>query len=318
MQHFFQHTDAPVALNVLDLHSGTRGFDLAWDDQTSSQFPYIFLRDNDPDELHPQTQERLFDLASVALEIAPVSFELTTTGLTICWPGKPEPSVYPLSWLYRYRPGMPYDDPAKVSHRLWDAQFTANIPRANAHECARSPTALRRALLDAKSTGLIIVEGLEDSETAGETFGDLIGFKRTSNFGITFDVRSSAQPNNLAFTAIALPLHADLANQDHIPGFQFLHCIRNDAGGGDSVFADGFRICADLAQTSPQVYDLLRKVPVPWRFLIITACCIVARPTIRLPVTAICTATTSNTTSSIVDYECWLAIERTVLLISAL
>src|SRR4051794_3739537 len=41
-----------------------RGLTVRWADDTSSDFPYLFLRDNCPSGFHPQTQERQFDLLS--------------------------------------------------------------------------------------------------------------------------------------------------------------------------------------------------------------------------------------------------------------
>ena len=46
----------------------------------------------------------------------------------------------------------------------------------------------------------------------------------------------------LAQRSLALPLHTDLPNQELVPGYQFLHCYRNSASGGESLFADGFRV----------------------------------------------------------------------------
>jgi len=125
---------------------------------------------------------------------------------------------------------------------------------------------LKDALLDAKRIGLAIFEGLPDSPTAGEAFAELIGFKRRTNFGVMFEVINKADPNNLAYTSLALPLHTDLPNQHVIPGYQFLHSYRNSANGGESVFADGFRICEDLAAEKPQEFELLKQVKVRWRF----------------------------------------------------
>ena len=83
---------------------------------------------------------------------------------------------------------------------------------------------------------------------------------------MTFDVVSKPVPNNLAYTSIALPLHTDLPNQEVVPGYQFLHSYRNDASGGESVFADGFRIIDDIAKARPDEYEILCRTPVPFRF----------------------------------------------------
>ncbi|MGX9119096.1 TauD/TfdA family dioxygenase [Mesorhizobium sp. BHbsci] len=50
------------------------------------------------------------------------------------------------------------------------------------------------------------------------------------------------------------------------PGYQFLHCIANEAEGGGSVFADGFAVVAALQAEDPEAYRLLCEVEIPYRF----------------------------------------------------
>ncbi|WP_370693691.1 TauD/TfdA family dioxygenase [Oceanobacter sp. 3_MG-2023] len=47
---------------------------------------------------------------------------------------------------------------------------------------------------------------------------------------------TTVTPVNLAYTAIALPLHTGLANQEIPPGYQFLHCLANESQGAESTF----------------------------------------------------------------------------------
>ncbi len=89
-------------------------------------------------------------------------------------------------------------------------------------------------LIEAKKTGLALVDGMADDVEAGVDVARRIGFLRETNFGTTFEVISKPNPNNLAYTSHALPLHTDLANQELPPGFQFLHCLANEAEGGGS------------------------------------------------------------------------------------
>lgn len=253
-------------MNIADVQRGERAFTISWADHSATEFPFIWLRDNDPKELHPDTRERIFDLTSVDINIRPDKSALTPDGLNVRWPERTDDSVYASDWLYRHRPGQCREDPSNVQHTLWDRNAMQEIPRAEASACVKSSDSLMNALLTAKRTGLLIVEGLGDCPGAGEKFADLIGFKRETNFGVMFEVISKPDPNNLAYTSMALPLHTDLPNQDVIPGYQFVHAYRNGAGGGENVFADGFRICADLAKEQPQEFELLKRVPIPWRF----------------------------------------------------
>ncbi len=253
-------------MNIANVHNGERTLTVKWDDESHTEYPYIWLRDNDPAELHPDTRERVFDLTSVDVTIKPVDVTAEDRALSITWPSKADPSVYPADWLHAHQPGAGRYDPADVSRQLWLGADLDPIPRANAAECRQDSKALRSMLADLKRFGLVIVDHLDDDLEAGLNFGDLIGYKRDNNFGATFTVISKPDPNNLAYTAVELPLHTDLPNQEHVPGYQFLHAFKNTATGGESVFADGFAICQDFKSESPDDYALLASTDVPWRF----------------------------------------------------
>lgn len=249
-----------------DVALGEREFTITWDDRSVAAFPFIWLRDNDPDDLHPDTHERVFDLTQVPVDISPDSFSVDRSAVVVTWPGKARPSVYPLEWLQRHQPGRPRHDPSRVEQILWDRAALASIPRLPLSRCATEAAALREALLILKRLGILLIDGLDDSPHASQSFGDLIGFRRRTNFGDMFEVFNMVQPNNLAYTSLQLPLHTDLPNQEIIPGYQLLHCYRNTTDGGESLFADGFRVCEELKNAAPQDYELLRRVAVPWRF----------------------------------------------------
>jgi gamma-butyrobetaine dioxygenase len=246
-----------VSVNAISVH---------WDDNSSSEYPHIWLRDNDTAELHPTTRERTFDLTTVPIDIAPSDVSLDDNGLSMIWPGRESRSFYFAEWLNQHRPGVRRPDPSIVAQELWAGVDMGNVPRFDSEECSRSRDVMRAALLSVKSRGLVIFDNLGDDPMAGEAFGDHIGFKRETNFGIMFDVVSKPDPNNLAYTSVALPLHIDLTNQELVPGYQFLHCARNDATGGESVFADGYRICADLEKAHPGYFESLKKIEIPCRF----------------------------------------------------
>ena len=251
---------------IANAQCDSKAFHVNWHSGDESMYPHIWLRDNDPGELHPDTRERLFDLTTVSLDIQPETWRLSDEGLVVSWPDKTSESVYGLGWLYAHQPGRRLADPARVASCYWRANELPDIPRFNAAICRDSPPAMLEALQTAKQSGLIIFDGLEQSDHAGEHLGELIGFKRQTNFGTLFEVLNKPSPNNLAYTSLALPLHTDLPNQEQIPGYQFLHCCRNSAQGGASVFADGFRICEDLKNDAPEEFALLSRLQVPWRF----------------------------------------------------
>ncbi len=260
-------------MNFKKVQDKEKSLYVTWEDDSTSEMPYIWLRDNDQCELHPKTGERTFDLTSVSLSIAPEGFEIeygdcaSESRIRIDWPLKDTPSFYKAQWLYDHRPGHPRYDAAAIKRKSWAAKEMTSIPRFDAASCENSNQELQNALVTLKQTGIVLIHGLDDDFSAGERFGDLIGFKRESNYGVMFEVKSKPEPNNLAYTSLALPLHTDLSNQEFVPGNQFLHCYRNDADGGGSVFADALAIVEDFEQQCPEYYQTLCELSVPWHFL---------------------------------------------------
>ncbi|AZV79855.1 DUF971 domain-containing protein [Parasedimentitalea marina] len=254
-------------MSTASLRPETAMVHIDWQDGTSADFPYIWLRDNDPSGFHPQTQERTSDLTSLSLDVSPVKIEANDKTLTIWWAGDTSVSAFDMTWLRRCSPGKRATDPAHTGFTHWRQDLGAEgVPRAKADDVLKSDSALQSWMVDTQVFGYSIIEGLAENTDAGMDVARRIGFLRETNFGLTFEVQSKPNPNNLAYTSIALPLHTDLTNQELPPGFQFLHCLANEAQGGGSLFCDGYAIAEDLRQQDPEAFDLLSTVSIPFRF----------------------------------------------------
>jgi len=254
-------------MTTADLRADQAALHITFDSNTSATFPYIWLRDNDPAGFHPDTHERVTDLTSISLDVMATRVETDTDTLSVFWGDTDTPTVFDINWLKAHIPGQPSTDPARTGFVHWRADMgAAAIPRANADEILSNDAALKEWLVQTQRYGYSIVEGLADSTEAGMDVARRIGFLRETNFGVTFEVQSKPNPNNLAYTPIALPLHTDLTNQELPPGFQFLHCLANDAVGGGSLFCDGYAIAEDLRAQDPDAFELLSTVSIPFRF----------------------------------------------------
>ncbi|NVK31490.1 MAG: TauD/TfdA family dioxygenase [Gammaproteobacteria bacterium] len=251
---------------------------LTYDTGLQQRLPCIFLRDNDQNELHPDTKERIFDLTKADIDVTPVSLRADNDTLYIRWPDRDQDAVYDAKWLSCQGS---LNDPAIVPKQTWDASFADKITEFDAG-CVEEKSTLLSMLTQLKQDGIVLITGLEDNETAGLGFGKHISFMRDSNFGLTFEVISKANPNNLAYTAIDLPLHTDLPNQELVPGYQFFHCYRNEATGGESTYCDGFKVAEDLRDQDPEAFELLTTVAQPFRFFDDGADVRYARPVIEL------------------------------------
>ncbi len=235
---------------------------IRWPGGDSSRFPWIWLRYNEPGAFDPVTRERQLDLARLAPDMRPEHVGLEDDSLVVRWADCKDESVVPLAWLADRRPGgHGAPDPAALAPELWDASLAGRLPRH------RADGDLLAALLDLKRFGLALVEGLGDDPEAGVAYARRIAFIRETYFGAIFEVRTEPKPNSLAYTAQPLTPHTDLPYLETPPGFQFLHCIRNAATGGASLFVDGFRAAARLREEAPEDHELLCRQPMPFRFV---------------------------------------------------
>lgn len=237
-----------------------------WSPEGHAVYPALWLRDNCPSAFHPQTEERVLDLLS--LDDEPVLVLAEQTGETVILHYRDgHVSHMPVHVLAAHRPGRRAADPAAIAPRLWRADLSpTGLPRHAANRILENDCELRAWMQDTAAVGLSIVDGLDNRVDAGVEIACKIGFLRETNFGMTFEVVSKPDPNNLAYTAVTLPLHTDLPNQEVPPGFQFLHCLANEAEGGGSLFADGYALAEDLRTKDPEAFRLLSEVAIPFRF----------------------------------------------------
>ena len=254
-----------MTIQTVDLTD--RALNIHWADGTSSSYPYLFLRDNDPQGFHPQTQERQFDLLSVPVDLRAAGVSLDADCIVIDWSSHADqPSRIAFDWLDKHRPGRRNLDAADVASELWDGTFRQRIPSITAAAFAGGGRPALDWLLQTKRHGLSLVTDIADDENAGVALGEAIGFMRQTNFGLTFRVETMPDPNNLAYTSHMLPLHTDLPNQEMPPGYQFLHCVRNGAEGGNSTFADSYHIAEKVRQKDQEAFRLLTEIAIPYRF----------------------------------------------------
>ncbi len=271
-----------IPMNVSTLTVRTDTLVVTWADGTTTQFPTIWLRDNCPSGLHPETRERLLDL--LAIDEAPVLTSARIDGeIAVLNYADGHVSRMPISLINAHRPGQPSFDAGDVPAQLWRADHgAANISRHGATPILVDDLALQSWMQDTATFGLTIVNHLQDRTDAGVEIAERVGFLRATNFGTTFEVLNKPDPNNLAYTSVALPLHTDLPNQEVPPGYQFLHCLANEAEGGGSLFADGFAMAEDLRTEDPDAFALLCGVAIPFRFHDDSADIRVHRPVITL------------------------------------
>ncbi len=260
-------TTTTAVVNIVSLQQTEHALRIVWSDAVSTTFHYLWLRDNCSTAFHPDTHERNFDQLSVSAAIHPLQVSIENDTLRIHWSEQEHHSVFTFDWLRQHAYANGFRASSDNPSVSWDQDFLERIPSADYAELMRSDEALYHWMRRLDRDGLSLVRNMPASEADALTqIATRVDYQRQTNFGVTFEVRSVPKPINLAYTALALPLHTDLANQETPPGYQFLHCLINDSTGGESVFADGLRVLEDLRAENPEHFQLLATHAIPFRF----------------------------------------------------
>jgi alpha-ketoglutarate-dependent taurine dioxygenase len=259
---------------------------LDWSDGRSVTLPAVWLRDNLPADRDPHSGQRLIDVTDLPDKVLVDSAQVSDDCLTVRFAGDTTVGTLALGWLEGVLLGP--DPSAPPRPQIW--RTIGAPPAADDFAFAtcqswRDDEAIRhRWLTRVWADGLAFLTGVPAEPGAlVETLG-LIGRPVDTNYGQVFDVKSVEQPENLAYTDRGLGLHTDNPYREPVPGFQALHVLSAAPRGGDSLFADGFAVAAELRRDAPRQFEVLTRTLVPFRYRSATAELYAERPLIELAV----------------------------------
>ncbi|MCO7574113.1 gamma-butyrobetaine dioxygenase [Pseudomonas chlororaphis] len=239
-----------------------------WGDERLSPFHHQWLRDNCPcpECVYSVTREQVLEIVDVPEDLGCLGAHIDSQGcLCLDWSDGHQSRFDP-GWLRAHA----YDRQSREERRanqaqrqLWDSHL--QLPIFDYQALMDDPKALLQWLLALRDIGLTQVRGAPTEPGSLALIARRISFIRESNFGVLFNVQSKADADSNAYTAFNLPLHSDLPTRELQPGLQFLHCLVNDATGGESIFVDGFAIADALRREDPDAFRALCEIPVEFR-----------------------------------------------------
>jgi len=233
--------------------------EIFWSDNHISKYHFLWLRDNCPSAFHKNTRMRNFNILNVPNDIHPIELNYSDEILNLKWSLDDHISYYDLKWLrnncYTEKNQKKYISP----YKLWDKNFINNIKkvRFDHEEIISNDKKFKKWLNAIYTYGIAIVENSPTKDKSAFKILDLIGSYRETFFGTPFEVINIPKPNNQAYTADALANHTDLPYYEYVPGYQFLHCLVNDADGGNSTAVDGFAVSNFLKLNDINKFKLL-------------------------------------------------------------
>lgn len=245
-----------------------RGDDVvvAWSDGRESPYDALWLRDNCPCTacVNPVTREQVFEITAVGEDLAPASIDVSPERLTVQW-SDGHVSPFTAGFLRVHA----YDDASRAERRVrkspWRSEKAAAIATFDYGEVMGSDRGLLAWLTALEADGLTKMVGVPTEEGTVGRIANRVSFMRETNFGVVFDVRTKPEADSNAYTSLQLPFHTDLPTRELQPGVQFLHCLVNDATGGESQFVDGFAVAEALGQEDPALFEILSTTTVEFR-----------------------------------------------------
>ncbi|MDX2303367.1 MAG: TauD/TfdA family dioxygenase [Microscillaceae bacterium] len=232
---------------------------IQWANGLSSEFHFLWLRDNSPQFRHAKGQ-KLINTLEAGLDVAAQKVVLEDEKLLIEWQDGLI-SHYLLDDLYQW--AFPAPKPNII---LWDRDLASEVPVFKFVDvCAQKNT--RKAFLQTVAVyGFGLLKEVPTSRDMLKHVVKLFGYIRETNYGKIFDVKTSASPTNLADTHLALSPHTDNPYRDPVPTIQLLHCLQSDTQGGETILVDGFQVANRLQAFNPEFYQLLSQIPVRFRY----------------------------------------------------
>jgi [2-(trimethylamino)ethyl]phosphonate dioxygenase len=251
----------------LDMESGGETLGIVWGDGRRSRFPAVWLADNRPESRREAEGQRLADALELPEVISLRSATIVGPDVEITFSCFDRPSRFDVAWLRAHALDAASRAERRREPKLWDAGLVANLPAATYDAVTSDPAALRRWLGSVCALGFALLRQVPTVPGTVCEVVKLFGYVRETNYGRLFDVVSVEQPQNLAYTAMALGNHTDNPYRDPVPQLQLLHCLEAAGEGGESVVVDGFAAADRLRREAPEAFAILARTAVPFRYV---------------------------------------------------
>ncbi|GBG25322.1 Trimethyllysine dioxygenase [Hondaea fermentalgiana] len=256
-------------------------------DGHESSFHPVWLKDHNPDTLHPTSLQRQLDSATLDPE-TPLPDEVSVVDngarVQVAWAADGERITFDADFLRRHC----YDASALAERheRLakmrtpWASKDLPKeaVTRVTGADLASSDDALRKVLQALVKDGVTIVTDMPSSIDETEAIVRRIGPPRETFYGGMWDTapKAEGEVNDTAYTKDALHGHTDTSYLLDSPGLQIFNCVAqsdpttedglNHEGEieGATKLVDGFKVLDVLKNEYPETFEFFATTPLKW------------------------------------------------------
>ncbi len=239
---------------------------LTWSDGVELSAYVLWLRENAVGNggVDLSTREGLIDPVELTNDIAITSLEVSASGsLIVEFAPDGVRSHYHPGWLRHVADGNHRATSWLPAPKTWTTESMSEPPTHDGSTVLTDEAVFGQWLDDLVRFGLARLRGCPLDHDFNALLASKIGAVRDTNFGPIWDVvaditlAGSDETNSTANTNLRLGPHTDLPTRETPPGFQFLHCVQNNAAGGHSTMADGAAVVEAIQREHPEHYEAL-------------------------------------------------------------
>jgi len=240
---------------------------LSFADGSAHEFHAFWLRESstNPEFRDPNTGHKLKDAEEIPLdvEVSAVSERGDAVELEF---SDGHRASYSLSEL-KSAAQTPGTRELIGAKRPWNASLSP-LPWFEQEALEHDPQTLLELLNSIATLGFALVSNIPAEPDGMARFIDLVGYMRLTNNGGIEDIKAlpTGKVYDLSMTPRSLEPHCDNPYRVPQPGYTLLHCIRNDAVGGDSALIDGFYVADKIRRERPDLFEALCTVPIVFRY----------------------------------------------------
>ena len=220
-------------------------------------------RVNEESFVDKATQQRLFDPTELKKNVEIKKLNLSEKFLEIYFNDGVKTKLAIQSILKEF---SNINDVKFIEKIQWDSSLK-NLNYFDFKENIFEEKMMYDALINFYKYGFIIFKNVPVQNNFIVNFANSIGSVRRTNFGEFFNVKSKPNPNDLAYTSLALAPHTDNPYRNPVPCIQLLHCIENKVSGGLSTLVDGYTVTEKLKKNFSDYYKILTEIKVRYQFI---------------------------------------------------
>jgi trimethyllysine dioxygenase len=262
------------------------GLNIYWNNGSFSCYPWLWIRDHSESEndLHPNSKQRQIDIFTETPDnsINKATIDQNKKNIIVNWSDQ---SVSCISFDLLQSMATDSLPMAQGLNKgsYWNSASEIKIFPEMSYEEFLDDGGLNNWLNHIQRNGFVLVTETPASSEITKELMEKMAYVRNSIFG-GFSVWDNQleDPDDTAFTSLAIEPHTDGTYVHDAPGLQTLHCLKKDSVGGENQLVDGLAIAEKMRIDYPEYFEILSKINIPGRYIKTDTYLEAKRPLFRL------------------------------------